>query len=87
MRTMLLLGCAIVTCASVQSALAHTSIYTTTLNGPNEFPSNPSLGTGTAKVTVDYDLLTMRVQATFSGLIGNTTASHIRILRPIRWLA
>jgi hypothetical protein len=77
MRTALMLGCAAVACASMQAAFAHTSIYTATLSGPNEFPANPSLGTGTATVTVDYDLLTMRVQATFSGLTGNTTASHI----------
>ncbi|BBO32859.1 CHRD domain-containing protein [Lacipirellula parvula] len=77
MRIALLFGCAAIIFASMEAAFAHTSIYTTTLSGPNEFPANPSLGTGTAKVTVDYDLLTMRVQATFSGLSGNTTASHI----------
>jgi hypothetical protein len=36
-----------------------------------------SAGTGTAKVTIDFDLVTMRVEASFSGLGGNTTASHI----------
>jgi hypothetical protein len=77
MRMKIMLCCAALACASFQSALAHTSIYATILNGPNEFPPNPSLGVGTSKVTVDFDLLTMRVEATFSGLTGNTTASHI----------
>jgi opacity protein-like surface antigen len=36
-----------------------------------------STGSGNAKVTFDTDLLTMRVQATWSGTSGTTTASHI----------
>jgi hypothetical protein len=34
-------------------------------------------GTGSATVTFDTTLLTMRVEATFSGTSGTTTASHI----------
>jgi len=34
-------------------------------------------GTGTATVTFDTTLLTMRVEATWSGTSGTTTASHI----------
>ena len=34
-------------------------------------------GTGDATVTFDTDLLTMRVEATWSGTSGTTTASHI----------
>lgn len=77
MKTRNLLCCVVLVCLFTQTAHAHTSIYTTILNGPNEFPANPSLGVGAAKLTVDYDLLTMRVEASFSGLTGNTTASHI----------
>jgi hypothetical protein len=51
--------------------------YTATLNGPNEFPVNASPGTGFAQVDIDTILNTMRVQATFSGLTGTTTVSHI----------
>lgn len=51
--------------------------YAATLSGPNESPSNASPGIGSAVVTVDDVLNTMHVQAVFSGLIGNTTASHI----------
>ena len=59
------------------SACAHEVVYFATLNGPNEFPSNSSPATGSATVTVDLDILTMRVQADFSGLTGTTSAAHI----------
>jgi len=36
-----------------------------------------SLGTGSVIVILDADAFTMEVHATFSGLSGNTTASHI----------
>lgn len=51
--------------------------YEATLNGPSESPPSASPGVGDALITIDFDLLTMRVQATFSGLLGNTTAAHI----------
>lgn len=47
------------------------------LSGANEAPPVASNGTGTAIVTLDQLLQTMRVQVTFSGLTGNTTAAHI----------
>ncbi|HNH36252.1 MAG TPA: CHRD domain-containing protein [Rhodocyclaceae bacterium] len=56
---------------------AHEKIYTVILDGPSEAPPNASLGHGTATITFDLDLVTMRVQATFAGLTGNVTASHI----------
>jgi hypothetical protein len=59
------------------AASAHETVYTAALLGSSEFPSAATPGTGTATVTMDFDLLTMRVQATFSGLLGNVTASHI----------
>ena len=52
-------------------------VYTTTMNGANEAPPNASPGTGTATLTFDTTLNTMRLQASFSGLVGTTTASHI----------
>src|SRR5688572_26658331 len=51
--------------------------YTTELSGPNESPPVASPGTGTATVNFDAVAHTLRVNATFSGLLGNTTASHI----------
>ena len=39
--------------------------------------SGASPGTGDTRVTVDFDAITMRVQASFSGLLAPTTVSHI----------
>jgi hypothetical protein len=58
-------------------AQAHQSVYLAFLSGPNEAPPNSSPATGNVTVTVDMDLVTMRVQASFSGLLGNTTVCHI----------
>jgi hypothetical protein len=58
-------------------AAAHEKIYAAPLTGAAENPSNDSKGGGAAVVTIDLDLLTMRVQTTFAGLTGNVTASHI----------
>jgi len=58
-------------------AQAHEKVYTAFLSGAAESPSNDSLGTGFTTVTFDLDLFTMRVEATFSGLTGTVTASHI----------
>lgn len=62
---------------SASPAFAALITYTATLNGPNESPANVSPGTGFAQVDIDTILNTMHVQATFSGLLGTTTASHI----------
>jgi hypothetical protein len=51
--------------------------YLANLDGASENPPNASPGTGTARVTIDDEALTMRVQAVFADLIGTTTASHI----------
>ena len=64
-------------------------VYYATLSGPNEFPTNTSPGTGKAVVTIDGNF--MRVQATFSGLVpqtstglpSGTTASHIHAPTPV----
>jgi len=49
----------------------------TTLSGPNESPPNASPGTGFVFVDLDTTANTLFVDATFSGLLGVTTASHI----------
>lgn len=55
---------------------ANAQIYKVTdLSGANEEPPNLSSGIGNATVTITGP--TMRVQATFSGLAGTTTAAHI----------
>jgi hypothetical protein len=63
----------------VSSLAAHalTFSYHADLSGPAEAPPNASPGTGSAFVTYDDVAHTLRIQATFSGLIGTTTAAHI----------
>jgi CHRD domain len=61
----------------VSTAHAAPITYTALLDGPSESPPNASPGTGMAQVDVDATVHTMRVQVSFSGLIGLTTASHI----------
>ncbi len=59
------------------AASAGVIVYSAQLTGAAEAPPNASPGIGSATVTVDDVLNTMRVQATFSGLTGNVTAAHI----------
>jgi len=61
-------------CVQVRGAVF---TYAATLNGANEAPVNVSAGTGVATVTYNDFLNTLRVQVTFSGLTGVTTAAHI----------
>src|SRR5262249_2380903 len=63
--------------AAVAPAAAHEIQYAAVLSGLNESPPNASPGTGTALVTFDLDLFTMRVETEFTGLLGNTSAAHI----------
>ena len=72
------------------SASATITVYTASLSGPAEATPNDSPGTGSAIVTIDDVLNTMRVQVTFSGLVpttaagapSGTTASHIHAATP-----
>lgn len=63
--------------ATALPAQAHETVYQALLLGSNEIPAASTPGSGWAIVTVDFDLLTMRVQASFADLVGTTTASHI----------
>jgi hypothetical protein len=67
-----LLATALLAAALPASAL---TVYTGTLD-QNEPVATGSPGTGTVRVTID-DFLMMRVQTTFSGLIGTSTVAHI----------
>ena len=69
-------GC-LLAAAVAMPAAAEKSIYTAVLNGSTESPANASPGTGSATVTIDSDLHTMRIQESFSGLLAGVTASHI----------
>jgi hypothetical protein len=70
-RTLGIFAIALALCLNVSPASAVISVYKTTLDGPSEPTDSP--GTGTARVTYDSVLHTMRVQASFTGL---ETATH-----------
>jgi hypothetical protein len=59
------------------AAHSQVAIYSVALNGASEAPPNASPATGTATITFDLGASTMRVQASFAGLLGNSTAAHI----------
>jgi len=63
--------------AAAAPAFAHTAVYSAPLLGSSEVPAAATPASGFGTVTIDLDTVQMRVQATFSGLLGNTTASHI----------
>lgn len=60
------------------AASAHTVTYVGTLSNLGEpAAAAGSLGTGTVSVAFDDDTFTMKVDVSFSGLSGTSTASHI----------
>ncbi|MCA9194476.1 MAG: CHRD domain-containing protein [Planctomycetales bacterium] len=64
-------------CLMPQVAFGGLVVYSVALSGPAESPANSSPGTGTGTITFDDVLNTMRVQVSFSNLLGNVTNSHI----------
>lgn len=72
----LLLGCFVFISATLPVA-AHEAKYAAPLLGSSEVPASGSPATGSVLVTIDFDLVTMRIEANFSGLLGNVTAAHI----------
>ena len=63
-------------CAS--AVCAHQFRYEAPLTGLDESPANASLALGSALVTLDEDLLTLRVEVTFRNLLGTVTGANIR---------
>lgn len=61
------------------AGVAHATVitYGAALSGANEVPANGSPATGLATVLIDDVTNMMTVNATFSGLAGTSTASHI----------
>ena len=51
--------------------------YVAVLSGPNEAPPNSSPGTGIAYLWYDPVAHTATYDASFSGLVGNTSAAHV----------
>lgn len=54
--------------------------YVATLDGASESPPNASTATGSTSVIVDATAHTLRIIASFSGLLGNSTAAHIHVI-------
>jgi len=67
----------VLTACSVMSVQATVFNYVVALDGQSEFPPNASSGTGVGTVSYDNVAHTLQLQVAFSGLTGNTTASHI----------
>src|SRR6266567_793764 len=76
-----MLGLLAFTVALSGVAKADPTVLVATLSGANEVPVVPTAGTGSAVVTLNGDMMTVNV--TFSGLLGNTTASHIHCCAPL----
>lgn len=74
MKAILLVASILGTATMAQGAVL---IYSASLTGPNESPANASPGTGISFVTINDVANTMRVEISFTGLTGNTSASHI----------
>lgn len=64
------------------AAQATVTNYTTTLGGAKEAPPNTSPGTGTVAVLIDDVANTMKLNVSFSGLVGTTTTAHIHCCTP-----
>ena len=82
MRTTLLTLFAALTLIAAPAANASLITFEVELNGANENPDVASPGTGTAEIEIDTVLRTMTLDVIFSGLLGNTTASHIHCCTP-----
>jgi hypothetical protein len=76
MRTLLMAAVAAGVAAS-GTAQAAPMLFTATLTGPAENPPNASPGIGTSLVTLDTAANTLRLQVSFSDLLGVITVAHI----------
>jgi CHRD domain/PEP-CTERM motif len=77
-RLAVMLG--VLTLVAAAPAAAVPIVFTTFLSGAQEEPANASAGTGTAVVTIDQALHTLRVQVEFANLTTPNTASHIHVI-------
>jgi hypothetical protein len=74
---LLLAGALALPLATTSVADAAVTSYVVTLNGANESPPVASTGIGAGQVDIDTDANTLRIQVTWSGLVGPTTVAHI----------
>ena len=71
------LMCLVAGLATATAARAAMTTYIANLDGPSEASPNASPGSALARLDVDPATHLMRLQVTFSGLLGTTTAAHI----------
>jgi len=69
-------------CLSCSTAFAIPMTFSAIMSGNQEGPPTGSPATGTALVVIDSTAHTLQITATFSGLTGTTTASHIHCCQP-----
>jgi hypothetical protein len=62
--------------------IANAQVFIASLSGPAEAPPNTSPGTGFSTVTLSAAQTVMRVQISFTGLVGTTTMAHIHSATP-----
>jgi hypothetical protein len=79
----LFLSLALALFVGTPTAFATVFSYEAIMDGPSESPPNASPGTGFG--TADYNNVThmLSLNASFSGLLGTTTASHIHAPTPV----
>jgi hypothetical protein len=77
MKFYVLLSVVVAALALASSARAHQLRYSAPLTGGDEATPNNSPASGYAIVTIDYDVLTMRVQVSFSNLAGTVTSADV----------
>ena len=63
--------------ATLADGMAHEHFYATILSGTNEAIPNASPGAGSSALTLDLDLITLRVEAAFTSLAGTVTGATI----------
>lgn len=68
---------ALATLLAASAAGAEVFSYSAALSGAAEAPPNASPATGWATLVLDTTAHTMRLETSFSGLLGTTTAAHI----------
>lgn len=77
MRISTWLASCLLAASAALPAAAHEAVYVATLSGAAEATPNASPGFGQVEVTIDMDLMTMRLEVSFEDLLGNVSASHI----------
>lgn len=74
---LLLTGALALTLATFSVADAAPVSYIVTLDGASESPPVVSTGIGAGQVDIDIVAHTLRIQVSWSGLVGTTTVAHI----------